>query len=47
MPKEARSAVKPWIEVAPALLISPKKPSNMPRLETIVEEGKDDYQDDS
>lgn len=47
MAKEAKSAVQRWIEVAPALLISPQKPSNIPRLETIAEEDKDDTKDDS
>ncbi|KAK3041154.1 hypothetical protein RJ639_028633 [Escallonia herrerae] len=28
-----------WFEVAPAPLVSPQKPSNAPKLETIVEEG--------
>lgn len=48
MGKEARSAVQqPWIEVAPALFISPKKSSNIPRLETIAEEDRDDCKDHS
>lgn len=42
MAKEARSAVQPWIEVAPTLLISLQKSSNVPRLETIAEEDGDD-----
>lgn len=34
--------VSPWIEVAPALLISPQKPSTLSsKLETIFEEGSD------
>ena len=37
-----------WIEVAPAPIIYPqKKPSNSPRLEPIVEEGAEEYDDDS
>nr|DAD27993.1 TPA_asm: hypothetical protein HUJ06_029461 [Nelumbo nucifera] len=36
-----------WIEVAPALVISPRKPSNSPALETITEEGIQEYEDDS
>lgn len=31
--------MQPWIEVAPALLISPQKPSSVSKLETISEEG--------
>lgn len=48
MAKEARYVgVQPWIEVAPALLISPQKPSNVPKLETIAEEERDDSEEDS
>lgn len=38
MAKEARY-LRQWIEVAPALLISPQKPSSVSKLETISEEG--------
>ncbi|KAK7268700.1 hypothetical protein RIF29_21406 [Crotalaria pallida] len=34
-----------WMEVAPAPIILPKKPSNSPGLETIIEEAADDYID--
>ncbi|KAE9589992.1 hypothetical protein Lalb_Chr21g0314811 [Lupinus albus] len=34
-----------WMEVAPAPIIFPKKPSNMPSLETITEETAEDYDD--
>lgn len=48
MAKEATYVVvQPWIEVAPALLISPQKPSNVPKLETIAEEENDDSEEDS
>ena len=37
-----------WVEVAPAPIIYPqKKPSNLPKLEPIVEEGAEEYGDDS
>ena len=37
-----------WVEVAPAPIIYPqKKPSNLPELEPIVEEGAEEYGDDS
>ncbi|GMP85041.1 hypothetical protein CsSME_00038353 [Camellia sinensis var. sinensis] len=40
--------LKYWIEeAAPVLLISPTKISNSPRLETILEEGSQDCDDDS
>lgn len=35
-----------WIEVAPPPIIFPKKPSNTPELETIIEE-ETDWHDDS
>ncbi|CAK7343040.1 unnamed protein product [Dovyalis caffra] len=38
MAKEMRG-FRSWIEVAPAPIIYPHKPSNSPRLETITEEG--------
>ncbi|OVA09465.1 hypothetical protein BVC80_8185g2 [Macleaya cordata] len=37
--------VSPWIEVAPALLISPQKPSTSSKLETIFEEVTDGHED--
>lgn len=46
MANEARSAVQPWIEVVPALLISLQKSSTIPTLETIAEEDTDDCNDD-
>nr|DAD26179.1 TPA_asm: hypothetical protein HUJ06_027647 [Nelumbo nucifera] len=33
-----------WVEVIPALVISPEKPSNTPSLETIREEGTEEYE---
>jgi hypothetical protein len=36
-----------WIEVAPAPIIYPRKPSNSPRLEPIPEEDLGEYDDDS
>lgn len=38
--------MKPWIEVAPSLIDFPSKCSNSPKLETIVEERPEDYDDD-
>jgi len=35
-----------WIEVAPAPIIFPKKPSNTPTLETIAEEAAEDFEND-
>lgn len=35
-----------WMEVAPAPIILPKKPSNTPALETISEEAAEEYDDD-
>lgn len=35
-----------WIEVAPAPVIFPKKPSNTPTLETITEEAAEDFEND-
>ena len=34
-----------WIEVAPAPIIYPEKPSNSPGLETIVEDVAEEYDD--
>ncbi|CAL0321392.1 unnamed protein product [Lupinus luteus] len=34
-----------WMEVAPAPIIFPKKPSNFPSLETITEETAEEYDD--
>ncbi|OMO72506.1 hypothetical protein CCACVL1_17750 [Corchorus capsularis] len=45
MAKEVRY-LSSWIEVAPALLISPLKTSNSPVLETITEEEADEESDD-
>lgn len=39
--------MKPWMEVAPALLEFPLKCSNPPKLETIVEERAEEYEDDN
>lgn len=36
---------KPWMEVAPSRIISPQKPSCMPKLATIREERNEDYDD--
>lgn len=39
--------LKSWMEVAPAPIIYPKKPSNHPRLDTIIEEAnREDETDD-
>ncbi|KAJ1425962.1 hypothetical protein SESBI_10689 [Sesbania bispinosa] len=38
MERELRHTMKPWIEVAPSLLEFPWKPSNTPKLETILED---------
>lgn len=38
MARELRQTMKPWMEVAPSLLEFPWKPSNTPKLETILEE---------
>jgi len=35
-----------WIEVAPAPIIFPKKPSNTPSLETITEEAAEEFDND-
>lgn len=35
-----------WIEVAPALVISPLKTSNSPSLDTISEEETEEYEED-
>ncbi|GKV05642.1 hypothetical protein SLEP1_g17629 [Rubroshorea leprosula] len=35
-----------WVEVAPALLISPLRTSNSPGLETIKEEESEEFDDD-
>ena len=44
MAKELGHVMKPWVEVAPALLdFFPWKYSNFPRLETIVEEVTEEY----
>lgn len=34
--------LKSWTEVAPAPIIYPKKPSNSPRLDTIIEESNEE-----
>jgi|UniRef100_A0A2N9F9H9 hypothetical protein len=36
-----------WIEVAPAPIIHPQKPSNSPSLEPIAEEDAEEYDYDS
>nr|DAD37374.1 TPA_asm: hypothetical protein HUJ06_008015 [Nelumbo nucifera] len=46
MAKEVRS-LKSWIEVAPAMVISPRKSSNSPKLETISEEEADEFEKDA
>lgn len=46
MAKEIRN-LQPWMEVAPALIVFPHKPSNCPGLETINEEGAEEQDDDS
>jgi len=38
--------VSSWIEVAPAPIIFPKKPSNTPTLETITEEAAEEFEKD-
>ncbi|XP_027344255.1 uncharacterized protein LOC113856581 [Abrus precatorius] len=38
MARDLGHTMKPWIEVAPSLLVYPWKPSNTPKLETIFEE---------
>lgn len=38
MARELRHTMKPWIEVVPSLLEFPWKPSNTPKLETILED---------
>ncbi|CAK7343038.1 unnamed protein product [Dovyalis caffra] len=40
MAKKVRGSQYSWIEVAPAPIIYPHKPSNSPSLETIAEEGR-------
>ena len=45
MAKEIRD-LSSWIEVAPAPIIFPTKPSNTPGLETITEEAAEEYDDD-
>lgn len=44
---ELRRKMKPWIEVAPLLLSFPRKCSNAPKLETIEEEGAEEYKDEN
>ncbi|KAJ6922950.1 hypothetical protein NC652_016567 [Populus alba x Populus x berolinensis] len=46
MAKEV-SGSRSWIEVAPAPIIYPRKPSNAPRLEPIAEEGHEEQDEDS
>ncbi|KAH8505628.1 hypothetical protein H0E87_012741 [Populus deltoides] len=46
MAKEV-SGSRSWIEVAPAPIIYPRKPSNAPRLEPIAEEGHEEHDEDS
>jgi hypothetical protein len=46
MAKEV-SGSRSWIEVAPAPVIYPRKPSNAPRLEPIAEEGHEEHDEDS
>ena len=41
-----RRILSSWLEVAPAPIIYPKKPSNSPGLETIVEEAEE-FNDES
>lgn len=43
MARERMHTVKPWIEVAPSLLDFPWKPSNAPKLETIFEDGAEEF----
>ncbi|KAK4356383.1 hypothetical protein RND71_025354 [Anisodus tanguticus] len=45
MAKKMVINMKPWIEVAPSLVISPKKISHSPKLETIKEEDRVEGQD--
>ncbi|KAG2690183.1 hypothetical protein I3760_09G175200 [Carya illinoinensis] len=48
MAKEIRNMITSWIEVAPALIVYPHKPSNSPSLEPIAEEDDEEFdQDDS
>ncbi|KAG6639898.1 hypothetical protein I3843_10G125900 [Carya illinoinensis] len=48
MAKEIRNIMSCWIEVAPAPIIYPQKPSNTPSLEPIAEEDAEELdQDDS
>ncbi|KAF5471811.1 hypothetical protein F2P56_008578, partial [Juglans regia] len=48
MAKEIRNIMSCWIEVAPAPIIYPQKPSNSPSLEPIAEEDAEEFdQDDS
>ncbi|OMO72507.1 hypothetical protein CCACVL1_17751 [Corchorus capsularis] len=44
MAKESRK-LNSWMEVAPAPIIYPKKPSNSPGLETIAEDVAGEYDD--
>ncbi|GMN39139.1 hypothetical protein TIFTF001_008384 [Ficus carica] len=46
MAKERRN-LNSWLEVAPAPIIHPRKPSNSPSLETIAEEASEGYDDKS
>lgn len=46
MAKDLRHRMKPWIEVAPSLIVFPTKSSSTPTLETIREERAEDYEDD-
>ncbi|KAB2614774.1 hypothetical protein D8674_021362 [Pyrus ussuriensis x Pyrus communis] len=46
MPKELVHRRNPWIEVAPPLLDFPWKGSSSPKLETILEERVEEYNDD-
>lgn len=46
MAKEIRN-LNSWIEVAPAPVILPMKPSNSPALETITEEVPEEHDDGS
>lgn len=45
MAKQIRN-LNSWMEVAPAPIIFPTKPSNSPDLETIAEETSEEYDDD-
>ncbi|KAJ0088709.1 hypothetical protein Patl1_32090 [Pistacia atlantica] len=42
---KAIGCLSSWIEVAPALFISPTRTSNSPSLETIKEEESEEYDD--